>query len=509
VAAALLVWGFISDDTTWLLVLAGVLVCTLYLVWGSIPRASTDPQERFSRNVQYMASFVLAGFVLLALNLLREQVVQADSTLDTQVVTETREVSPGLYEQDVTVTRGTTVMTSTSRFAGRGVQTGTRSTQDPREVQAGLRVQRGYIYNARGQELAGREIFPDNNFVRRTYPAPDASYLVGYYCPTIYGITGLEATFDDYLSGRTGRNPLLEQEERILHRPVVGNDVYVTIDPVIQSAATAALGQRKGGIVVLNAQTGAILASASYPHFDPTGLAFNPNDDWDAEFRRIQDYWGQVTSDPDNPLLLRATQGLYPPGSTFKTVTLAAALDMGKVRPDTVFTDTGSIVVEPGAPPDVDCSTCRPRGHGPRYTLMEGYQWSLNVVFAQLGTFIVGGDKLTEYARRFGFGNSYDDVGMAISTSRVAVDPDFLNSKKAVAGTSYGQGQMQSTVLQMALVAAAVAHGGEVPAPYIVEKVVDPTRNATVLAATPRNLGRAISPSTNATVKQMMNTSVE
>jgi peptidoglycan glycosyltransferase len=91
----------------------------------------------------------------------------------------------------------------------------------------------------------------------------------------------------------------------------------------------------------------------------------------------------------------------------------------------------------------------------------------------------------------------------------VAVDPDFLKSKKALAGTSYGQGQMQATALQMALVAAGVAHGGAVPAPYIVEKVVNPANGATVLAATPRDLGRAVSPSSATTLQQMMIVSVE
>ena len=90
-----------------------------------------------------------------------------------------------------------------------------------------------------------------------------------------------------------------------------------------------------------------------------------------------------------------------------------------------------------------------------------------------------------------------------------AVDPDFLKSQKALAGTSYGQGQMQATALQMALVAAGVAHGGAVPAPYIVQKVVNPANNATVLAATPRDLGRAISPTSAATLQQMMIVSVE
>jgi hypothetical protein len=89
-ALALVLVGMVSDDTTWLLIMGGVLVCALYLVWSSVPPATTGEEARFSRNAQQMAGFILAGFVLLTINLLREQVVQASATLDTQVVTETR-----------------------------------------------------------------------------------------------------------------------------------------------------------------------------------------------------------------------------------------------------------------------------------------------------------------------------------------------------------------------------------------------------------------------------------
>ncbi len=509
VALALTVVGLVSNDQIWLLALGGVLICGLYLIWSTIPRPTADLQERFSRNVQYMAGFVLAGFLLLALNLLREQVVQAQVTLETRAVSETQEVSPGVYERETTVQRGTTILTESRQLTGEGLDTTTRSAQNQRIVQAGYRVQRGQIIDAGGQVVAGREVFPDNNFVRRTYPLPDESYLAGYYNPTIYGIFGLEEKFDDYLSGRVGVNPILEQENRLLHRPVIGQDVYITINPAIQAAAQRGLGQRIGGVVVLDAQTGAILADASYPHYDPNGLTFNPNaDDWNVETQRIIDYWAGVRDDPSRPLVLRATQGVYPPGSTFKTVTLAAGLDLGLVRPDAPFTDTGRLVVEAGAPPDVDCTNCRPARNPPIYTLQEGYQWSLNIVFAQLGL-RVGADKLVEYSRRFGYGNAFEDVGIPIAPSRVSVDPNFLTSKKALAGTSYGQGQMQATALQMALVAAGIAHGGAVPAPYIVQKVVNPLTNATVLEATPRDLDRAISPASATTVQQMMIVSVE
>jgi len=140
---------------------------------------------------------------------------------------------------------------------------------------------------------------------------------------------------------------------------------------------------------------------------------------------------------------------------------------------------------------------------------MEGYQWSLNVVFAQLGALVVKGPRLADYARRFGFGQPLGDVGIPIATSQLASDPSFLDSPKAVGATSYGQGQVQATALQMALVAATVAHGGAVPAPYVVQQVVNPATGAVMLSATPHDLDRAVSSATAATLQQMMITSVQ
>ena len=124
----------------------------------------------------------------------------------------------------------------------------------------------------------------------------------------------------------------------------MGDDVYLTLVPAIQDAATQALGPRKGAVAVIDLQSGAILALATYPHIDPNGLAFDPSAaDWDTENKRIVDYWNGIVNDPNVPMLNRATQGLYPPGSTFKTVTLSAGIDTGKVVPTTVFTDPGRI----------------------------------------------------------------------------------------------------------------------------------------------------------------------
>jgi peptidoglycan glycosyltransferase len=273
----------------------------------------------------------------------------------------------------------------------------------------------------------------------------------------------------------------------------------------LQTLAQQTLGERKGAIVLLDAQTGAILAMSSWPHIDPQQLSFNPYvEDWGAENKRIIDYYATVVSDPNNPLLMRATQGLYPPGSTFKTVSAGAAIDTGVAQPSSVYTDTnGTVKVEAGNYLHRDCSTCRPAKHGPQFSLTEGFKWSLNVVFAQLAQQI-GSNRMAEYARRFGFGTRFD-LGVPVEASSIVSDVKELDaSKNLLAATAYGQGDVQATPLQMALVAATVAHGGEVPAPYIAQSIKNPETGETAWQFQPHTLGRALSPTTNEALKAMM-----
>ncbi|HEX9987720.1 MAG TPA: penicillin-binding protein 2 [Chloroflexia bacterium] len=465
------------NDSVWLLCMAGAFPLLLAYAWLSVSgdprtqRATSD--ARFRHNVQQLGGFLLVGFALISLHLLREQIVAAASIKATTVVTESGEV-----------------------------------IQDPRKVPAQLRVMRGAIM-AGDRVVASSEVITPSRYVHRLYPEPNISYLAGYYNPTIYGSAGLESSFDNYLSGSEALDPLLEQQRRLLHRPVVGNDLRLTIDPALQDVATEALGQRKGSVVLLDAQTGAILAMVSWPHIDPQQMSFNPYvEDWGVENKRIIEYYAEIIADPDTPLVMRATQGLYPPGSTFKTVTAAAAIDTNLAQPLSVFTDTnGAIQVEAGGYLHRDCSTCRPRNHGPRFTLVEGYKWSLNVVFAQLGVEL-GDGRTVEYARRFGFGTRYD-IGVPVEVSRIVSDTEQLKGRNLLAATAYGQGEVEATPLQMALVAAAVARGGELPAPYLVASVHEPETGAAIWRFEPHPLQQVVSVQTNDALKQVMITSIQ
>jgi peptidoglycan glycosyltransferase len=240
-------------------------------------------------------------------------------------------------------------------------------------------------------------------------------------------------------------------------------------------------------------------------------MSFNPYanaGNWTAENRRIIDYYNSVLQDEDRPLVLRATQGIYPPGSTFKTVAAAAAIDTNLAEPTSVFTDAdGTIKVEAGNYVHRDCATCRPRNHGPNFTLTEGYKWSLNVVFAEVGVKL-GAPRMEEYAQRFGFGTRYD-IGIPVEASRVTGGGSGLSGLNLLAATAYGQGEVQATPLQMALVAATVAKGGEVPTPYLVQSVNEPESGRALWRFEPHPLKRALSVTTNEKLKTMMITSVE
>lgn len=487
-ALALLTFGMLSgaltasptdppNDNVWLVCIG--LAFPLLLVYASLsvsgrPGIMQETQEaRFRRNVQQVGGFLLVGFALLSLHLLREQIVAAGSIKGAVVVTASGDV-----------------------------------IQDPRKVPEQLRVRRGNIY-AGDTVIAASEVISPSRNVHRLYPEPNISYLAGYYNPTIYGSAGLEDSFDQYLSGKEALDPFLEQQRSILHRPVIGNDLYLTIDPRLQNLAQKTLGERKGAVVLLDAQSGAIVAMASWPHVDPQQLSFNPYaDDWGAENKRIIDYFSAINEDPNRPLIMRATQGLYPPGSTFKTVTSAAALDTKVARPLDIFTDTnGSIKVEAGNYVHHDCSTCRPANHGANFTLTEGYKWSLNVVFAELGVKL-GAARMVEYAQRFGFGTRFD-IGLPVEASRLTGDPATLNSPNAIAATAYGQAEVQATPLQMALVAATVAHGGMLPQPYMVASIKDHDTGQAVWSYQPPAPRLVVAPQTNDDLKQMMLTSVQ
>jgi peptidoglycan glycosyltransferase len=395
-------------------------------------------------------------------------------------------------------------------------QTG-QITSNVRPVIQSLRVQRGKMIDRNGVVLVDTNVV-QGGFAVRTYPlagqfAPEAfSNLVGFFSDR-FGTAGLEATYGSYLSG--DRDSYSRLRDTLLGKPQVGDDLYLTIDARLQQAAHDFLGERTGSIVVLDPKTGAVLAMVSNPGFDPRGLAFNPAADRDAENQRIDSYWKQLNSEgAGQPLLNRPTQGRYPPGSTFKTITAVGVLQHpqeGMPNDIRCFNelDTG----EPGAPPVVNAVPDLASLTGDPSDLEHVYAYSCNVAFAQYALRL-GPDLLAQTAAQFDIFapqdapeiyDSFTDLPTEAST--LYKDPGFLNRRAALADTGFGQGQLEITPLQMAMVAAAVANDGWMMEPYLVDRITRPD-GSLVVAHGPRAIRRAMSSSIAATMRSNMRAGV-
>ena len=367
---------------------------------------------------------------------------------------------------------------------------------NPFLTEQALTIPRGAIYDRAGVALA-RTTFEDG-VARRAYPESGTAEVTGYFSPLLYGATGLEASWDDELSGRSGQNAFVAALETLRGLPPRGNDLHLTLDLALQQQAHAALGDRPGAAVVLDAQTGAVLALASSPSFDANALVAVDEKDRAAAMAA----WAVLTGDPRFPLVQRATSGLYPPGSTFKTVTAAAAIDRGLATPDSIYEDAGALTIAGHTLLEAN----RPNHSQTSWSLSEAFSWSLNVVYAQVGLQL-GGDALAEAARGWGW-ESVIPFDLPIEPSRVSVTPGFLDDPLAVAETAFGQGELLVSPLQMALVAAGVANGGEVMRPYLVASLTLPD-GETLRETRPAVWRRGADPETARQTAALMVTAVE
>ncbi|HEX2266976.1 MAG TPA: penicillin-binding transpeptidase domain-containing protein [Actinomycetota bacterium] len=332
---------------------------------------------------------------------------------------------------------------------------------------------------------------------RRLYPAGDLyGHLTGYYS-VLFGRSGLEASANDFLAGRAPE--LLPQNlvDEILGRDKRGASVVTTIDPVLQKLAAERLGSLPGAVVAMDPQTGDVLAMVGNPSFDPTELASH-------SLKREQRAWKSLNDDPSKPLISRAAQEVFPPGSTFKIVTAAAALENG-MTPETRFPN----------PPELDLpQTTHVLNNfgggqcpgGSEITLAIALQFSCNVVWGEVGLEL-GAERLVNQARRFGFDG---DVPFDVPFAEGQIPPanEFEDALPAVAFSAIGQQSVAANPLQMALVASAIANGGTQMRPRLIHEIRDPSGRI-LKTFEPEEFGRPMSARTADALTQMMVAVVE
>jgi len=315
-----------------------------------------------------------------------------------------------------------------------------------RAVEEEMKIERGVIVSADGVELAVNR--QDGEYYLREYPQGGLTSPWLGYNSLRYGRAGVERVYNQELSGESGLLGITSYWDELLGKTHRGADLKLTVDMKVQRAAVEALGERKGAVVALDPRTGAILAMTSYPRYDPN---------------RLEGIWKDINSDPGKPLLNRVTQGLYPPGSVFKTIVAAAALETETVTTATRFDDTGSVTAG-----GFVVNNYGGTAYG-EHDFAKAFASSINTTFAKVGVSL-GAETLAAYARDFGFGESPPwPLGGAVS-----LFPDSSDMDKAhLAQASYGQGEILATPLLMALATSAIANAGDIMKPYLVAQVLD------------------------------------
>jgi peptidoglycan glycosyltransferase len=318
---------------------------------------------------------------------------------------------------------------------------------NPRHVEAERRIRRGDIVDRQGRTLAESRPAPEGVW-NRVYLVPGAAPVVGYASIDL-GTGGIESAYDGQLRGDEPLSPLEQVRAQLLHLHPAGVALQLTLDADLQRLASDALGERTGAVVLLDAQRGGVLAMASEPIFDPNTL---------------EEDWPTLQYDRDKPMLNRATQGLYPPGVVFETLTLAAVLEEGLAEPTTVYTDELGVVLE--VEPPISCPADPP---ATEFTLAEAYSWPCSVLFARLGLEL-GGEQLADHITRMGIGRPLD-FPLDAATGQVLERGQW--SRLLAARTAMGAGEVLVTPLEMALAVATIANDGLQPAPYLVQAVGD------------------------------------
>ncbi len=475
IAIGLIVYGMSpwSTEERWLLCLWSATLLGGFAVWPVRRQRSTG----IYGGTQNLAMVLVIGFSMLTLQLLYLQVVKAGA----------------IYSRTVTDDNG-------------------NITSNARPVIAGMKVKRGTIFDSQGAVLAENVVTSDD-FSYRTYPIADTYNIEAFahvlgFASTVYGLAGIEDSYNAYLTGERGSSWQSIQND-LLNHPQEGHNLQLTINAALQQRAYDALGGRVGSVVVLDVKTGAVRALVGYPAFDPRQLTLNTSaDNWSSQTQNITAYWQSLLSDESHPLINRPLQGQYPPGSTFKTVTAVGVLNSPEVGKPEEISCPNEFQADPQVSMEFavhnavqDEANYIAAAYGPDFGLDAVYAYSCNTAFAQYGLRLQanGNRLLEEQAKRFHVyppsqaPDHGDMTDLPSSPSLLYVQEDgYWNRPAAIADTAFGQGQLLVTPLEMAQVAQAIANGGDMMKPYLVERVMS-NANKVVYQAQPKKIGTPLS----------------
>lgn len=437
---------------------------------GALPLTGVTVPFISSGGTSMLLTFVYVGF-LLRLSVQEENTGTVSATLDVQQLHASIPHLAALFVIIFPVAAGVGM--------ARVIHYGDKLTEAQNPFNPWIQVEldrtlRGAILDRNGDpiayspELGGARVYPD------ALLAESLAQTIGYNSKT-FGMSGLEFTFDDYLNGKGYDSALtawLARLRYLLTREFQGKDVQTTIDPDLQKMVYGLMRDparvtNAGAALLLDPKTGEILALVSVPTFDPAQI--------EILFSTLS------TRDLDELRINRVTRGLYTPGSVFKILTAAAALDTptygvdgGLITPDYMFYFNDDLQPPPGPAGyaswwhESACAITESyQGFG-NFTFAQALAYSDNVVFAQLGQ-ALGPFRYREYAEKFGIGRAFN-VGIPVAVSSLSYDAAYLETPCGIAQTAFGQGQLFVTPLQIGMIGATVANDGVLAYPNLVAK---------------------------------------
>lgn len=348
-----------------------------------------------------------------------------------------------------------------------------------------------------GKAVTGSTEVGGNDFkYKRTYKDGRLWAPVTGYASQAFSANQLEKLYDGILTGDDDRLFFNRTVDMLTGKPQKGGNVVTTLNAKAQKAAYDGLGDKKGAVAAINPKTGAILALANKPSYDPTVFAGNSDKD-SKEFNALQ-----KKNNEDDPMLNRALRQTYPPGSTFKVVTAAAGLESGDYDVDSK-TDSPDPYRLPQSSRDLGNEGNIPQCKNG--SIRVALQWSCNTVFAKMSDEL-GNEKMRETAAKFGFNRDLDsDEQDTPVRPAVSEYPKDVRPQNAQAGI--GQASNRATPLQMAMVASAIANDGKLMKPYMVDQLVAPNLNV-ISQTKPKQLSEPVSPENAQKLQSAMETVV-